>query len=138
MTTSEEAIRGDLLRDLKLTAGANTYRLRMWSTNLPDKRNNGRTRIAYAFERWTIDGPRVIFSGCDYREYFDDYTTEQMEFAQSDAEELSLYTMEPEWDPEEQREGDPLVAFTDWTDDDERTPARHKDHAVTDCGPDCD
>lgn len=63
----------ELLRDICLDAAGGTYRLRLWSTNKPDNRNNSRTRIAYAFECWETNTPdgtweraAVIFNGDDF------------------------------------------------------------------------
>jgi hypothetical protein len=105
----------DLLRDVDIDG----CRLRMWDTNTT---NEGRSTLAYVFQ--DRDG-KVLFGGADYGcapgdaidsdgavrnligfltckpgdtddEYFEHYTERQMEFAETDAEELSLWAMEPD------------------------------------------
>lgn len=96
------------------------YELRLFATNGRDWR--GQTRLAYEFGKV---GEPALFEGSDFcgspmhaddsdetlrcligfltckpgdtdREYFDDYTPEQMAFAQSDAEALQEWGREPE------------------------------------------
>jgi len=98
------------------------YELKLWETDIPDSRNNGRNNLGYEFI--APDGS-VLFKGEDFcssplesidsdnvlrcllgfltlkpgdtdDEYFADYTEAQMDFAQGDAEELSLWAMDYE------------------------------------------
>jgi hypothetical protein len=120
----------DLLRDVDVDG----YRLRMWDAG--GQRNgpwDPRTYIRYEF---SDPKGNVIFSDDDFSsspmhaidsdesvrsllsfltlrpgdtddKYFQDYTPEQMEFAESEAENLSLWSMKPE-------KGEDAIEFQDW------------------------
>jgi hypothetical protein len=110
----------DLLRHVQFDG----YTLKLYDTNRTDKM--GKSILGY--EMYTPKG-ELLFSGDDLHcspmhaidsdaslrallgfltlrpgdtdsEYFENYTPAQMEFAQGDAEELQLWGMEPEDDPE--------------------------------------
>jgi hypothetical protein len=122
----------NLLRDVDVDG----YRLRMWDAGVKYERGQHRNYISYEF---ADPSGKVIFSGDDYSpgmgtsidgdeavrgllgfltlspgdtddEYFEKYTPEQMDFAQSNAEALSLWGM----DPQEDDEDDFYHHFKDW------------------------
>jgi hypothetical protein len=107
-------MRDDLLRAVDVEG----YQLRMWATTRTDWR--GQTRIRYEFKTPAGD---VLFAGADFcgspmraddadetlrsllgfltlrpgdtdREYFDEYTPEQLAFANGPAEALQLWAMD--------------------------------------------
>ena len=112
----------DLLRDVDLDG----YRLRLWDTNDCDRL--GRSRLRYELRS---PANEVIFAGADFAasplysidndetvkallgfltlrpgdtdaEYFANYTERQLDFADTDAEALSLWTLDdapalPDW-----------------------------------------
>lgn len=109
----------DILRAVRIEG----YTLTTWDTHRQDWR--GQTRIGY---RFVDPAGAVLFEGEDFacspmdaddsdeslrallgfltlrpgdtdREYFAEYTPEQMTFAQGDAQRLSLYAMEAEDGP---------------------------------------
>ena len=117
----------DVLRDVDVEG----FRLTLWATTRTDWR--GQTRLGYRFHD---RNGAVLFEGEDFcgspmhaddsdetlrallgfltlkpgdtdRDYFDDYTEDQMDFAQTDAEALAVYAMEPD-------EGFEAPAFVDW------------------------
>jgi uncharacterized membrane protein (UPF0127 family) len=117
----------DIIRDVDVDG----YRLRMWDTYRTDRL--GKSILGYEF--FDRNG-NLLFTGEDFSpspmdaidsdasvrallgfltlrpgdtddEYFAEYTSEQMDFAQTDAEELQLYTLEEE-------EGYPAMKFEDW------------------------
>lgn len=119
----------NFLRDVNIEG----FRLRMWDSGQQDKR--GTTTIAYLFQD---KNSRALFKGCDFNgsplhaddsnecvrsllsfltlrpgdtdaEYFENYTADQLDFADTDAENLSLYAMEPE-------EGFEPMPLEDWKD----------------------
>lgn len=125
MEPSEE----DLLRDVDIDG----YHLKMWDTNKTGQ--YGKSILGYEF--FDRDG-KLLFTGEDFSpspmdaidsddavrtllsfltlrpgdtddEYFADYTPEQMEFAETEAENLQLYSMEDEEDY-------PAMEFQDWED----------------------
>ena len=110
----------DLLRHVEFDG----YTLKLWDTNQIDSMH----KSILAYEMYTPSGD-VLFAGADYHcspmhcidsndcvrellgfltlkpgdtddEYFENYTPAQMEFAQNEAESLSLWGMEPEDDDE--------------------------------------
>jgi len=122
------------LRDVRLDASrGHVYRLVMWDTYMQDRQ--GKSLLGYSFEQVLPEREAgVLFEGTDYgaspmhaidsdssvralltfltlrpgdtdREYFEKYTPEQMAFAQGDAEELQMYSLDAD---EEQM---PLVDY---------------------------
>jgi hypothetical protein len=112
-----------LLRDVRLEVmKGRVFRLRMWDSGGRDER--GVTTIAYRFEQTQPKAEAgVIFEDADFhgspmhaddsdetvrglltfltlkpgdtdKEYFDDYTEEQMAFAMADGESLSMYSFD--------------------------------------------
>lgn len=108
----------ELLRHIALDG----YQLKLYDSTTADNRDNGRNNLAYEFI--APDGS-ILFAGEDFgsspmdaidsdntlrsllsfltlrpgdtdAEYFENYTPQQMAFAQGDAEYLSLYALEPE------------------------------------------
>jgi hypothetical protein len=121
----------NLLRDVDVGG----FRLQMWDTGRQD--SYGKSRIRYKFS--SSDG-KVLFEGDDFRsspmhgidsdeavrallgfltlkpgdtdaEYFKDYTKEQMDFAQTHGENLSMYSMDPADMGDSDFEAEPLP---DW------------------------
>jgi hypothetical protein len=107
----------DYLRDVDIDG----FRLRTWESDKPDHRKNGQNYIGYEF--FDRNGT-VLFTGEDFghspmdaidsdetlrcllgfltlrpgdtdSEYFENYTPEQMSFAETEAEYLSVWAMEP-------------------------------------------
>jgi hypothetical protein len=132
-TTELDVPDWNMMRDVSLEAEqGKVFRLRMWDTNRRDRR--GQTIMGYRFEQVEPEAQAmVLFEGEDFagspmhaddddktvraligfltlrpgdtdEEYFASYTPDQMDFAQSDAEALQLYTEEDmpleEWDEE--------------------------------------
>jgi hypothetical protein len=117
MTAAPDYADSRHLRHVLLDKG---YTLRTWDTNRTD--SHGKSLLGYEL---SDGGGQVIFGGEDFRcspvvaldsddclrsllgfltlrpgdtdaDYFADYTADQMAFAESDAESLSLYTLEPD------------------------------------------
>jgi hypothetical protein len=113
------------MRDIRLEAQTGrVFRLRTWETNRSDRR--GVTYVEYVFEQVKPRSEAgTVFEGDDFAcspmhaidtdecvrallsfltlrpgdtdaEFFDDYTPEQRAFADTDAEWLSIYSMEPD------------------------------------------
>jgi hypothetical protein len=122
-----------LLRDVDIDG----YRLQMWDNGEKYERGQRRNYIRYTF---SDPQGNVVFSGDDYSpspmhaidsddtvrgllgfltlkpgdtddEYFEKYTPEQLEFADSSAEGLSMWGMDPQDDDED----DFYHTFKDWT-----------------------
>jgi hypothetical protein len=127
-----------MLRDVRLEAEeGKVFRLRMYDTYRQDDR--GQAIIGYRFEQVEPPAQAmVLFEGEDFAgspmhaidsdeslrsllgfltlrpgdtdaEYFEEYTPDQMDFAETDAEALQLYTLEPE-------EGEEAFPLDDWAD----------------------
>jgi len=117
----------NILRDVDVDG----YRLKMWDTYETDR--HGKSILGYEF--FDREG-NLLFTGEDFspspmhaidsddsvrallgfltlrpgdtdEEYFAEYTPEQIDFAETDAESLQLYTLEEE-------EGYPAMEFEDW------------------------
>lgn len=122
----------NLLRDIDIDG----YRLRLWDNG--SQANTGQHQLRYAFED---PKGNMLFSGDDYgvspmhsidsdeavrgllgfltlrpgdtdSEYFEDYTEEQMDFADADAENMSMYSMDP--NAFEDEEGFEPYEFKEW------------------------
>jgi hypothetical protein len=124
------------LRHIKIDISDTFFTLKIWETN--KRADTGQELLRYEF---ADENGNIIFNGEDYgcspmdaidsddslrgllgyislrpgdtdAEYFDNYTPEQMEFAETYGEELSLYALEYE-------ENEPNMEFTnldDWED----------------------
>lgn len=96
-----------------------SFKLQLYGTNIPDSRRNGRTMIGYRLWQIDRDRATLVFDGDDFgpspshsddadesvaslmsfltlrpgdtdADYFDDYTSEQLDFAASHGEALSI------------------------------------------------
>jgi len=133
-----------LLRDVVMEEVlGRVYRLRVWDTY--DRDRYGKSVLAYRFERIKPEAEaEVIFEGSDFGpgastaidsdemltglmgfltlrpgdtdgEYFEAYTSEQLEFAESyDAEAMQILGMEDEDGYDEEGEDEPHVRFLDY------------------------
>ena len=132
------------------TTEGHYFTLQTWDTHKRDGGAFGRCYLRYEFKEFYNGQQRLLFEGEDFspspmtaidsddalrcllgfltlrpgdtdEEYFENYTKDQMDFAETDAEELQMWSIEPDDEMEEM----PFINLDDWDDEEARPDMSH-------------